>query len=58
MFVDRILQRKKAGVKGGHAVAVKHGQEFCDIRAQKGGQTCLERYGREYYKAIRKLRKD
>ncbi len=48
---------REAGIKGGKKVAEMYGQAFCEERAQKGGQATLVRYGRQYFRAIRKLRK-
>ena len=47
-----------AGKKGAKRVVQLYGKEFCEQRAVRGGQATLERYGREYYRAIRRLRKN
>lgn len=44
---------KRAAKLGGKKTASLYGKEYCEERAQKGGQACLARYGREFFRAIR-----
>lgn len=54
--VPRLERLRAAAKKGGKRTAELYGKEFCEGRSQRGGQSCLVRYGREYYRAIRRLR--
>jgi len=51
---DRILQNRLNGRKGGQKTAQMYGKEFTEERARIAGNTCLMRYGREFYRNIRK----
>lgn len=52
----KIEQNRKNGKLGGEKTAEIHGAAFKEERARAGGQTCLMRYGRDFYKSIRALR--
>jgi hypothetical protein len=52
----KIEQNRKNGAKGGERTAEIHGSRFLEERAARGGQTCLLRYGREFYRSIRAMR--
>lgn len=52
----KIEQNRKNGQKGGQRVAEIHGEKFLEDRARAGGQTCLMRYGRDFYRSIRMMR--
>lgn len=47
--------RQRTGAMGGRATAEKHGSEFVRARGQKGGQTTIIRYGKDYFKYIRQM---
>lgn len=51
--MKRGAQFKEIGRMGGLKVASLYGEEFFQERSSKGGQACLRRYGREFYRAIR-----
>jgi len=52
----KIEQNRKNGQKGGQRVAEIHGAQFCEERARQGGNTCLMRYGKNFYRSIRMMR--
>jgi hypothetical protein len=52
----RIEQNRKNGQNGGERTAEIHGSAFLERRAARGGQTCLMKYGRDFYRSIRSLR--
>ena len=52
----KIETNRKNGKKGGERVAALYGAQFKEERARTAGQTCLMRYGREFYRNIRQLR--
>ena len=45
------------GKKGGQATAQKHGEEFCQARAQKAGLMLKAQMGTGYYKFIGQMRR-
>jgi hypothetical protein len=42
----------EAAAKGGRKTSRLHGKKFKENRAQSGGQTCLLRYGRDFFRSI------
>lgn len=52
----RIEQNRKNGKKGGECSAKRLSSEEREERARTGGQTCLLRYGRDFYRSIRAMR--
>jgi hypothetical protein len=52
----KIEQNRKNGKLGGEQTARLHGADFCEERARVAGQTCLLKYGREFYRSIRAMR--
>lgn len=52
----KIATNRKNGKKGGEKVAQLYGAQFKEERARTAGQTCLMRYGREFYRSIRQMR--
>jgi len=46
----------EAAAKGGKKTSRLHGKKFKEDRAQKGGQACLLRYGRDFFRSIRAMR--
>ena len=60
---DRLERNRKNASKGGTRTAELHGQvtdengqTFVERRATAGGNTCLMRYGRDFYRSIRAMR--
>jgi hypothetical protein len=43
---------RKSGSKGGKTTAQLHGPDFCERRAQLGGQSLVLRYGKNYMRAL------
>jgi uncharacterized protein len=54
--MTRAEQFREIGKKGGQKVAEKYDEVFFQSRSSKGGQSCLRRYGRDFYRAIRMKR--
>lgn len=52
----RLQQARAAGRKGGRATARRHGEGFRQERARAGGLACLMRYGKNYFRDIRRRR--
>ena len=52
----KIAQNRKNGKKGGEQTAKLATEQELEDRARAGGQTCLLRYGREFYRSIRAMR--
>jgi hypothetical protein len=55
---DRILANRMNARKGGLRTARLYGKEFVEERARTAGQTCLMRYGRDFYRNIRKKKEE
>lgn len=53
----RIIATKQAGSKGGTTTAQRYPKEVRSKWTSKAGNTTLSRYGRDYFKHIRKKRK-
>lgn len=45
-----------AAAKGRKKTSRLYGKRFKEDRAQKGGQACLLRYGRDFFRSIRAMR--
>jgi hypothetical protein len=56
MGVSSLERLRAAACKGGKRTAGLYERAFFEGRSQRDGQSCLVRYGREYYLAIRRLR--
>lgn len=56
-ITPRMLASRKNARLGGLATARNHDEEWRTRRAEKAGNTVLERYGIDYFKTIRKKRK-
>lgn len=52
----KIEQNRKNGKKGGDQTASVITVEQAEERARLGGQTCLMRYGKDFYRSIRAMR--
>lgn len=52
----KIEQNRKNAKKGGEQTAKLLTDEQQENRARAGGQTCLLRYGRDFYRSIRAMR--
>lgn len=52
----KIEQNRKNAKRGGEQTAKILSQEQLEDRARAGGQVCLIRYGRDFYKSIRAMR--
>lgn len=52
----KIEQNRKNAGKGGEQTAKVMTEDAKEDRARAGGQTCLLRYGRDFYKSIRAMR--
>jgi len=52
----KIEQNRKNASKGGEQTAKNLSQEQVEDRARAGGQTCLMRYGRDFYRSIRAMK--
>lgn len=53
---ERIETNRKNASRGGERTAEIMSSADLERRASKGGQTCLLRYGREFYRSIRAMR--
>lgn len=54
--MSRLEQIRAAAQKGGRKTSRLYGKKFKEERASAGGQACLLRYGRDFYRNIRALR--
>jgi hypothetical protein len=45
--------RKRVSQIGGFVAFIRRGDLFSQERAEKGGQACAQKYGREFYRRIR-----
>lgn len=52
----RIEQNRKNGKKGGEQTAKVLTEQQKESRARAGGNTCLLRYGRDFFRSIRAMR--
>lgn len=55
--ISRVNSNRENGRRGGIATAKKHGDAFCQARAEKAGLTVKARYGSGFYSHLAKLRK-
>lgn len=56
-ITPRMLASRRNARLGGLATAKNHDEEWRTRRAEKAGNTVLERYGIDYFKNIRKKRR-